>query len=148
LLINTTLVQQHISQPVLYLLLHIMDQIQEYLSVQDGVSLPSYRGDIINGPEFTPEARVPDPTRLVKAYNQSAATMNLLRAFTTGGYAGLDRVSQWNLDFMVNTPKGARYQEVAARVDESLQFMRVRFFTFCALTAASSRWRVLIMYPL
>jgi 3-deoxy-7-phosphoheptulonate synthase len=125
-----------------------MDQIRNYLSLQDGVSLPSYRGDIINGPEFTPEARVPDPARLVKAYNQSAATMNLLRAFTTGGYAGLDRVSQWNLDFMVNTPKGARYQEVAARVDESLQFMRVRFLTFCALTAAFSRWRVHIIYPL
>ena len=63
-------------------------------------SLPSYRGDIINGPEFTPEARVPDPWRLVRAYNQSAASLNLLRGFASGGYAALDRVTKWNLDFM------------------------------------------------
>ena len=67
---------------------------------KDGVELPSYRGDIINGPEFSAAARVPDPWRLVKAYNQSASTLNLLRGFATGGYAGLDRVTQWNLDFM------------------------------------------------
>ena len=67
---------------------------------KDGLSLPSYRGDIINGPEFTEAARVPDPWRLVRAYNQSAATLNLLRGFATGGYAGLDRVTKWNLDFM------------------------------------------------
>lgn len=66
----------------------------------DGITLPSYRGDIINGPEFNSDARVPDPWRLVKAYNQSAATLNLLRGFSYGGYAGLSRVSQWNLDFM------------------------------------------------
>lgn len=93
--------------------------------LQDGESLPSYRGDIINGPEFTPEARVPDPQRLVRAYNQSASTMNLLRAFSTGGYAGLERVVEWNLDFMANTPEGNKYIEVAKRVDESIQFMRV-----------------------
>lgn len=97
------------------------------------MSLPSYRGDIINGPEFTEEARVPDPNRLVRAYNQSAATMNLLRAFTTGGYAGLDRVSEWNLDFMKNTPNGSAYQDVAARVDESLQFMKVRLLECLAI---------------
>lgn len=62
--------------------------------------LPSYRGDIINGPEFTAEARVPDPWRLVRAYNQSAASLNLLRGFASGGYAALDRVTKWNLDFM------------------------------------------------
>ena len=67
---------------------------------KDGVELPSYRGDIINGPEFTQEARVPAPQRLVRAYNQSAATLNLLRGFATGGYAGLTRVTQWNLEFM------------------------------------------------
>jgi 3-deoxy-7-phosphoheptulonate synthase len=93
--------------------------------LQDGVSLPSYRGDIINGPEFTTEARVPDPQRLVRAYNQSAATMNLLRAFSTGGYAGLSRVTQWNLDFMESTPEGDKYTEVAKRVNESIQFMKV-----------------------
>lgn len=89
------------------------------------MTLPSYRGDIINGPEFTEEARVPNPERLVRAYNQSAATMNLLRAFSTGGYAGLERVLQWNLDFMANTPEGTKYMEVAQRVDESIQFMKV-----------------------
>lgn len=67
---------------------------------KDGVELPCYRGDIINGPEFSEEARVPNPWRLVRAYNQSAATLNLLRGFATGGYAGLDRVTKWNLDFM------------------------------------------------
>ena len=63
----------------------------------NGVTLPAYRGDIINGPEFTPEARVPDPERLVRAYHQSAATLNLLRGFSSGGYGGLARVSDWNL---------------------------------------------------
>ena len=90
------------------------------------MSLPSYRGDIINGPEFTEEARVPNPQRLLRAYNQSASTMNLLRAFSTGGYAGLERVTQWNLDFMANTPEGHKYMDVARRVDESIQFMKVR----------------------
>jgi 3-deoxy-7-phosphoheptulonate synthase len=66
----------------------------------NGVELPSYRGDIINSPDPTPEARVHDPWRLVQAYNQSAATLNLLRAFSAGGYAALDRVVNWNLDFM------------------------------------------------
>lgn len=70
------------------------------LEKKDGVELPSYRGDIINGPEFNETARVPDPWRLVRAYNQSAATLNLLRGFATGGYAGLDRVTKWELDFM------------------------------------------------
>lgn len=93
--------------------------------IQDGVSLPSYRGDIINGPEFTEEARIPNPDRLVRAYNQSAATMNLLRAFSTGGYAGLGRVSKWNLEFMEKTSEGKKYQDVARRVDESIQFMKV-----------------------
>lgn len=89
----------------------------------NGVTLPAYRGDIINGPEFEASARIPDPYRLVKAYNQSASTMNLLRAFSTGGYAGLDRVTQWNLDFMQNTTEGDAYMDLAKRVDEALQFM-------------------------
>ena len=89
----------------------------------DGVSLPSYRGDIINGPEFTEKARIPDPARLVKAYNQSAATLNLLRGFSTGGYAGLSRVTQWNLDFMDNSDEGKAYLDVAQRVKEAIQFM-------------------------
>lgn len=90
----------------------------------NGVTLPAYRGDIINGPEFTEAARIPDPFRLVQAYNQSAATLNLLRGFSSGGYAGLDRVSAWNLDFMANSDEGKAYMDIAKRVDEAIQFMR------------------------
>lgn len=90
---------------------------------KDGVELPAYRGDIINGPEFTSAARVPDPWRLVQAYNQSAATLNLLRGFSTGGYAGLQRVTQWNLDFMQNSDEGKAYMDLAKRVDEAIAFM-------------------------
>jgi 3-deoxy-7-phosphoheptulonate synthase len=93
------------------------------LETKGDVSLPSYRGDIINGPEFTPEARIPDPWRLVRAYNQSAATLNLLRGFSTGGYAGLKRIANWNLDFMSNSDEGKAYMDLARRVDEALQFM-------------------------
>ncbi len=67
---------------------------------KDGKELPSYRGDIINGPEFTPEARIPDPNRQIEAYRQSAATLNLIRGFATGGYADLERVHQWNMGFV------------------------------------------------
>lgn len=87
------------------------------------VELPSYRGDIINGPEFEEAARIPDPYRLVKAYNQSAATLNLVRAFSSGGYAGLQRVTQWNLDFMQNSDEGKAYMDLASRVDEAIEFM-------------------------
>jgi 3-deoxy-7-phosphoheptulonate synthase len=92
-------------------------------TVADGRVLPSYRGDIINGPEETETARVPDPWRLVKAYNQSAATLNLLRGFATGGYAGLKRVMDWNLDFMAKSDEGRTYADLAARVDEAISFM-------------------------
>ncbi len=88
-----------------------------------GVELPSYRGDIINGIDFTPEARIPDPERLVQGYNQSAATLNLLRAFAQGGFADLHKVHQWNLDFVGDSPQGHRYQELATRLAESLDFM-------------------------
>ena len=86
--------------------------------------LPSYRGDIINGPEFTAEARVPDPQRLVKAYHQSAATLNLVRAFSSGGYAALDRVADWELDFMKASDEGEKYLELAGRVKEAITFMK------------------------
>ncbi len=102
----------------------------------DGVTLPAYRGDIINGPEFTSEARVPNPERLVQAYNQSAATLNLLRGFSTGGYGGLARVSQWNLDFMQNSPEGKAYLDLAKRVDEAITFM-----TACGMDPASPLMR-------
>ncbi len=87
------------------------------------VTLPSYRGDIVNGPDFTPEARVPDPTRMEFAYLQSAATLNLLRAFSTGGYADLHEVHRWNLDFAARSPLASRYEVLAGRIDETLRFM-------------------------
>jgi 3-deoxy-7-phosphoheptulonate synthase len=109
----------------------------------DGVTLPSYRGDNINGMEFTPEARRPDPERLLKAYGQSASTLNLLRAFAGGGYADLYNIHRWNLGFVEGSPQGARYRELADKISETLNFMaaigvtpetqaelhRVEFFT-------------------
>ncbi|PWE17094.1 3-deoxy-7-phosphoheptulonate synthase class II [Marinicauda salina] len=91
---------------------------------QDGVELPSYRGDSVNEMAFTPEARVPDPQRLVRAYEQSASTLNLLRALASGGYADLHNVHQWTLDFLAGSPAGERYQEYADRITEALAFMR------------------------
>lgn len=90
----------------------------------DGVTLPSYRGDSINDMAFTEEARVPDPERLIRAYDQSAATLNLLRALASGGYADLHNVHQWTLDFLAGSPAGERYQEYADRIGEALAFMR------------------------
>jgi len=93
------------------------------VEVIDGVELPSYLGDNINGIEFTPAARYPDPQRLLQAYSQSAATLNLLRAFSTGGYANLRQVHQWTLDFMGRSPWAAKFAELAARIGEALDFM-------------------------
>ena len=90
---------------------------------QEGMTLPSYRGDMINAMEFAPEARAADPQRLVQAHNQAAATLNLLRAFAQGGYADLHKVHQWNLSFVADSPAGARYQDIANRLDETLAFM-------------------------
>ena len=89
----------------------------------DGVELPSYRGDIVNGIEFEEEARKPDPERLVRAYNQSASTLNLLRAFAQGGFADLHKVHRWNLEFVSGSAQGERYEELSQRIDESLAFM-------------------------
>ncbi|KAM4085516.1 hypothetical protein ACJW30_10G034000 [Castanea mollissima] len=91
--------------------------------IKDGVKLPSYRGDNINGDAFNEKSRIPDPQRLIRAYLQSVGTLNLLRAFATGGYAAMQRVSQWNLDFVVHSEQGDRYTELAQRVDEALGFM-------------------------
>jgi 3-deoxy-7-phosphoheptulonate synthase len=91
--------------------------------VQGGVELPSYRGDIVNGIEFDAAARVPNPERLLRAYNQAAATLNLLRAFAQGGFADLHKVHRWNLEFVAGSPQGARYEELAARIEEALDFM-------------------------
>jgi len=90
---------------------------------QGDVELPIYRGDIINALEFTPEARRADPERQIQAYSQSAATLNLLRALTDGGYAALTRVHEHNLDFVAQSAQGKRYQEVADRITEALTFM-------------------------
>jgi len=90
----------------------------------DGVELPSYRGDIINSTDFTVGARTPDPERLIQAYNQSAATLNLLRAFAEGGFADLNKVHQWNQDFVRNSPLGSRYEDLADQIDRSLNFMK------------------------
>jgi len=95
-----------------------------------GVELPSYRGDIVNGMDFNAEARVPDPERLVQSYNQSAATLNLLRAFAQGGFADLHKVHRWNLEFVADSPLGARYRELAERLSETLEFMAA-----CGLTS-------------
>ena len=100
---------------------------------QGAVELPSYRGDIINGPEFTPEAREPDPHRQLQAYRQSAATLNLLRAFAVGGYADLDRVHQWMLGFVKDSPQQARYQALAERISETLAFIRA-----CGITSENT----------
>nr|WP_321456776.1 3-deoxy-7-phosphoheptulonate synthase class II [uncultured Cohaesibacter sp.] len=90
----------------------------------DGVELPSYRGDIINDTVFNSDARVPDPQRMIMAYRQSAATLNLLRAFAQGGYANLDHVHKWTMDFLKDSPQGPRYQELADRITEAMAFMR------------------------
>ncbi|MBT5048370.1 MAG: 3-deoxy-7-phosphoheptulonate synthase class II [Rhodospirillaceae bacterium] len=89
----------------------------------DGVELPSYRGDSVNGIEFTKDARTPDPQRMVQGYNQSAATLNLLRAFAQGGYADLTQVHRWNLSFVEQSPAGERYKDLAEHLDEALAFM-------------------------
>jgi 3-deoxy-7-phosphoheptulonate synthase len=90
---------------------------------QNGVTLPSYRGDNINGTEFTPEARTPDPQRLVQAYLQSASTLNLLRAFAQGGYASLANVHRWMLGFVDRSPAGERYRALANRITDAMDFM-------------------------
>jgi 3-deoxy-7-phosphoheptulonate synthase len=91
---------------------------------KDDVELPSYRGDIINGIEFTPEARIPDPNRLSMAYRQSAATLNLLRAFAQGGFADLENVHKWMLGFVSDSPQAERYEALADRITETMNFMR------------------------
>ena len=103
------------------------------LETVNGVSLPSYRGDIVNGFDFSEASRIPDPARMVQAYNQSAATLNLLRAFAQGGYADLHKVHQWNLGFVARSPQGERYEAFASRIDEALEFMAA-----CGVNAEST----------
>jgi 3-deoxy-7-phosphoheptulonate synthase len=97
---------------------------------RDGKELPSYRGDIINGGGFTEAERIPDPVRQLEAYRQSAATLNLLRAFSEGGYASLDNVLRWLLDFEHKSPFGKKYREMGEEIQTALRFMRS-----CGVTA-------------
>jgi 3-deoxy-7-phosphoheptulonate synthase len=94
------------------------------LETRDGVTLPAYRGDAVNGYDFTAESRQPDPQRLVEVYHASAATLNLVRAFTTGGYADLRQVHAWNTDFVLSSAVGRRYEAVANEIDRALTFMQ------------------------
>jgi 3-deoxy-7-phosphoheptulonate synthase len=91
---------------------------------RDGVELPAYRGDAVNGFEFTPQGRTPDPDRLLRAYHCAAVTLNLCRAFATGGYADLSQVHAWNQDFVRQSPSGQRYEGLAGEIDRALSFMR------------------------
>jgi 3-deoxy-7-phosphoheptulonate synthase len=90
---------------------------------RDGVELPAYRGDAVNGFEFTADGRRPDPVRLLRAYHSSAATLNLCRAFTQGGYADLHQAHAWNKDFVAESPAGRRYEQLAGQIDRALAFM-------------------------
>jgi 3-deoxy-7-phosphoheptulonate synthase len=100
---------------------------------QGDITLPSYRGDIINSLDFDAIGREPDPTRMIQAYSQSASTLNLLRAFAQGGYADLHRVHAWNQDFVADSPQGERYRELADRLTETLDFMEA-----CGLTSETT----------
>ena len=91
--------------------------------VRGEVELPAYRGDMVNGFDFTPESRRPDPARLIRAYHSSAVTLNLARAFTKGGYADLRQVHAWNQDFVAESPAGRRYERLAGEIDQALAFM-------------------------
>ena len=97
---------------------------------QGDEELPSYRGDIVNNIEFLPGSREPDPGRMVQAYNQASATLNLLRAFAQGGFADLHQVHRWTLDFVGDSPQGEEYEELATRIGEALEFMEA-----CGITA-------------
>lgn len=93
------------------------------MEVKDDETLPSYRGDIVNGLEFTSDSRIPDPNRILQAYNQSTSTLNLLRSFSRGGYADLHRVKNWILDFAKDSPQGERYLSVAREIEHALAFL-------------------------
>jgi 3-deoxy-7-phosphoheptulonate synthase len=100
---------------------------------QDGKELPSYRGDIINAAPFDEASRAPDPERMIQAYAQAASTLNLLRAFASGGYADLHNVHRWNLGFIAGSPSGERYRALADRISETLEFMEA-----CGITPDSA----------
>ncbi len=99
----------------------------------DGITLPSYRGDNINGMEFTPESRMPDPERLLKAYGQAASTLNLLRAFSTGGYANLNNIHKWTLGYVKDSPQSQRYSDLCDKISDAMDFMQA-----CGVTPEST----------
>ena len=103
------------------------------VETRNGIELPTYRGDIVNSNEFTAESRIPDPERMVAVYHQAASTLNLLRAFAQGGLASLEQIHAWNLDFVNATPEAENFQQMAARIDETLAFMKA-----CGITADNS----------
>ncbi len=89
----------------------------------DGVELPSYRGDMVNNAEFSPESRIPNPKYMLKGYNMAASTLNLLRAFTRGGYGSLQRVQAWNQEFVAQSPMGRSYDRLAKQISHAIRFM-------------------------
>ncbi|MGH7212904.1 MAG: 3-deoxy-7-phosphoheptulonate synthase, partial [Acetobacteraceae bacterium] len=99
-----------------------------------GVTLPSYRGDIVNGPDFTEADRLPDPARMELGYFQAASKLNLLRAFASGGYADLHEVHRWNLGFVERSPLAERYRDLSQRIDETLAFMAA-----CGMSGETTR---------
>ena len=103
------------------------------VELRDGITLPSYRGDNINGMGFSPEERTPNPDRLLKAYGQSASTLNLIRAFSTGGYADLRNIHKWNLGFVAGSPAGEKYKKLSEKISDALDFMEA-----CGVTAQST----------
>ena len=104
------------------------------IEIKDGKELPAYLGDNINGIEFSEKARKPDPMRLFKAYSQSASTLNLLRAFSQGGYADLRKVHLWNLGFVNKSPQGKKFKEIEDKISDSLSFMEA-----CGINPESNR---------
>ena len=103
------------------------------VEVRDGITLPSYRGDNINGMGFSPEERLPDPERLLKAYGQSASTLNLIRAFSTGGYADLRNIHKWNLGFVAGSVTSQKYKKICEKISDALDFMSA-----CGVTPQST----------
>ncbi|MGB2131780.1 MAG: 3-deoxy-7-phosphoheptulonate synthase, partial [Marinobacterium sp.] len=99
----------------------------------NGIELPSYRGDIINDIAFTTEARTPDPQRLLSAYHQSSATLNLLRAFATGGFADLHKVHQWTQGFVQQSPQSEKFQHLADQIDQTMAFIEA-----CGISSANT----------
>ena len=106
----------------------------EPTQTMDGVELPVYRGDIVNSIDFTKEGRIPKPERLLKAYHQSSATLNLIRAFASGGLADLEAVHSWTLDYVKGSAEATQYEEIASRIQDALSFMRA-----CGVSSANSR---------